>query len=74
MSLERDRTRLELYYAAEEGILNGEQSSTVEGMTFTYGDLGRIQTEIVRLEARVEQQESAIGGFGVSRVVFGSDK
>jgi len=51
----RLQARLDMYLAAEQAILEGNQSwSSPDGMNYSRGDLGRIQYEIRSLEAQLE--------------------
>ncbi len=49
------QARLTLYRNAETKILAGAQSRTVGDTVFTYADLGKLQTEIHRLENAITQ-------------------
>ena len=62
--------RLSLYLAAERRILEGGQSSTIAGTTFTQGDLRTVQLEITRLRGELALVQSG-GSFGCQPVVFG---
>ena len=56
-SLETLQQRLEAYVACERAILNGHQSRTVEGTTYTRADLGRVQQAINELQYQIAQFE-----------------
>lgn len=45
--------RLALYLAAEKKVLEGNQSFTVAGTTFTHPDLGQLRAEIRNLRAEL---------------------
>lgn len=54
--LTRLRNRLELYYEAEEKILNG-QSYTIGDLTLTRADLGKVNKKIEELEVKISTLE-----------------
>lgn len=62
--------RLALYLAAEKKILEGNQSQTISGTTFTRADLSIIRTEIRSIRAELAMVQSG-GSFGCQPVVFG---
>lgn len=71
--LPTDRERLAVYLAAEQAILRGNQSYTVDGHTFTRADLGQIQNAIARLRQSVALNGAAVptvGGINTTQVVF----
>lgn len=61
--------RLALYLAAEKKILEGNQSSTVAGTTFTRADLGQIRSEIKNLRAELAMLQGQ--SFAPIQVFFG---
>ena len=61
--------RLALYKAAEKKILEGNQSWSVKGKSFTKADLPAIQMEIRRLEQQLAMANNG-GQFSVGQVVF----
>jgi hypothetical protein len=62
--------RLALYLAAERKILEGAQSHSIAGTTFTRADLRAVQAEITRLRGELALVQSG-GSFGCQPVVFG---
>ncbi|MBI9109992.1 hypothetical protein [Maridesulfovibrio ferrireducens] len=64
MSLERDKARLENYYAAEESILAGDRNTELKGMKYQEAALADIRRGIADLENKLGSS------FRVSRVVF----
>lgn len=66
-----DTERLAAYMQCERSILLGHQSYTVEGMTFTRADLGRVQSVIETLRNRVIAAGSrSVGGIRTIQVIF----
>lgn len=66
-----DAERLAAYLKCERAILLGHQSYSVEGMTFTRADLGRVQAVIDTLRNRVIAAGShSVGGIRTTQVVF----
>lgn len=62
--------RLALYLKAETSILEGNQSYSVSGMTYTRADLGQVRAEINRLRQDLAMVQNA-GSYGCQSVVFG---
>lgn len=60
--------RLSSYLAAEAAILSGMQSYSVDGMTFTRADLGKVQFKIKELQAEINR--TSYGGSS-NRARFG---
>lgn len=68
--LTRVKNRLEMYYEAEEKILDGAQSYAIGSRNLTRADLGKIQDKIKELEAEKRLLESnSSGKRKVSRIV-----
>lgn len=57
-----DEERLALYIQAERAILLGHQSYTIEGLSYTRADLGKIQSMISSLRARLEARQAQTSG------------
>lgn len=62
--LERYRTRLELYYAAEEAILGGAQEYQIGSRNLKRADLAEIRKVIKSLEDEIAALESVLDGNG----------
>lgn len=65
--LERNRERLELYYAAERAILDGAQSYAIGSRSLSRADLSEVTETIAALEARVAEDEAALAPGGGRR-------
>lgn len=67
--LARNTARLDLYYRAEEAILDGAQSYAIGSRNLTRADLGEITEMIATLETKVAEDEAALeaGGRGGRR-------
>lgn len=65
--LERNQERLDLYYKAEEAILNGAQSYAIGSRNLTRANLGDIQEMIATLETKVAEDEAAVESGGSGR-------
>ncbi|MFA7455632.1 MAG: hypothetical protein WCZ10_14345 [Desulfobulbaceae bacterium] len=65
--------RLLLYKTTEQKILEGNQSWTAGGITYSRASLGRVQELIRELEARLEMAQAAAGTGAPSHstAVFG---
>ncbi len=72
MTIIEIKDRLALYTAAEQKILEGNQSYTVGRRQFTRADLQQIQTEIRRLghELAIAQTNDGLGAPNHSQSVF----
>lgn len=66
---ERVKSRLDLYYAAEEAILSGAQSYEIGSRKLTRADLDAIRKVITALETDLAELESAIAGKGFRKCV-----
>jgi hypothetical protein len=66
--LARAEARLTLYVAAETAILQGAQSYSIGNRTLSRADLGRIASEIQRLETEILQLDRG-GAIRIQRVV-----
>ena len=62
--LPTDEERLALYLRAERAILLGHQSYSIEGLTYTRADLGRVQAVIASLRARLAARQASASGAG----------
>jgi len=62
--------RLSLYLAAERKILEGNQSYSVSGVTYSRADLAQVRAEITRLRAELDMVQNN-GSYGCQQVVFG---
>lgn len=62
-TLEKLRAKLAMYEAAEEAILDGAQSYSVNGRALTRANLSDIREAIDVLEARIEMKEGSAGGM-----------
>lgn len=62
--------RLSLYLAAERKILEGNQSWTVAGVTYSRAELSQVRAEIARLRQELLLIQSG-GSYGCQPVVFG---
>ena len=67
-----DAQRLEAYLQAERAILLGNQSYTVDGMTFTRADLGKVQgmISLLRQSLPAPGARPTVGGIVTTQVVF----
>jgi hypothetical protein len=70
MTLEELKERLALYLTAERKILEGNQSYTVNGVTYDRAQLGQVRTEIASLSQQIYMLENG-GAFGCQSVFFG---
>lgn len=55
--LKRKRSRLEMYYAAEEAILAGAQSYSIGSRTMTKANLSEVRKMIDTLETEIDELE-----------------
>lgn len=62
--------RLSLYLAAERKIIEGNQSWSVAGVSYTKADLSQVRAEIARLRQELSLVQSG-GSYGCQPVVFG---
>ena len=62
--------RLALYLAAERKILEGNQSWTVAGVSYSRADLGQVRSEIARLRQELTVIQTG-GSYGCQPVIFG---
>lgn len=62
--LERNRERLDLYYAAEKAIIEGAQSYAIGSRNLTRANLAEITEMIETLEAKVAEDETALETAG----------
>lgn len=69
--LEKYKQRLEMYYQAEEAILNGAQSYSLGSRNLTRANLAEVKEMIEYLEKRVEVEEAKAKGKGKMRVMGG---
>lgn len=60
--LETYKTRLDLYYKAEQAILEGAQSYTIGSRHLTRADLAEIRKMINSLEDGIDELEAAVSG------------
>ena len=60
--LTKYKDRLDLYYKAEEAILDGAQSYSVGSRHLTRADLAEIRKMIVTLEDNIEELEAQVSG------------
>lgn len=67
-TLDELTSRRTLYLNAERAILEGSQSYTVEGATYTRADLASIQRQIRELDAQIASFSG--GGFSAYQVRF----
>ena len=65
--LDRNRSRLDLYYKAEEAILGGAQSYTIGSRNLTRANLAEITEMIQILEGRVAEDEAALASSSGGR-------
>lgn len=70
MTLEELKERLALYLVAERKILEGNQSYTVNGVTYDRASLSHIRNEIADLNQQIYMLENG-GAFGCQSVFFG---
>lgn len=62
--LAKYKARLELYYKAEEAILDGAQSYTIGSRHLTRADLAEIRKMMATLENGIDELESELAGNG----------
>lgn len=58
----RNVERLELYYKAEQAILDGAQSYTIGSRSLTRANLAEVQEMIATLETKVAEDEAMLAG------------
>lgn len=58
--ISRNSARLDLYYRAEEAILEGAQSYAIGSRNLTRADLGEITEMIATLEDKIAEDEAAL--------------
>lgn len=69
--LEKYKERLEMYYQAEEAILNGAQSYSLGSRNLTRANLAEVKEMIEYLEKQVVIEEAKAKGKGKMRVMGG---
>lgn len=67
--LDKYKSRLELYYKAEEAILDGAQSYSLGSRTLTRADLHEIRMMISNIETEIDSMEAELSGTGRRRCV-----
>jgi len=70
MTIDQLNERLALYLAAERKILEGNQSYTVNGVTYDRANLGQVRAEIASLSQQIFLLDAG-GNYGVQSVLFG---
>jgi hypothetical protein len=70
MTIDQLNERLALYLAAERKILEGNQSYTVNGVTYDRAHLGQVRAEIASLSQQIFLLDAG-GNYGVQSVLFG---
>lgn len=66
-----DAQRLALYEQCEAAILTGNQSYTVDGMTFTRANLTEVRRAIMELRQSMAGAVSgSLGGIRTTQVIF----
>lgn len=68
-SLDRVLSRLDLYYEAEQKILEGAQSYTIGTRSLTRADLSEIQSTIEALEGKASELEAAVSGSSKRKAI-----
>lgn len=69
--LNKDKARLELYFAAEEAILSGAQHYQIGSRSLTRADLSEIRKMIDNLTDSIDELESELAGYGRRRAMRG---
>lgn len=69
--LEKYKQRLEMYYKAEEAILNGAQSYSLGSRNLTRANLAEVRQMIDYLEKQVANEEAKAKGKGKLKVMGG---
>lgn len=69
--LEEYKKRLEMYYKAEEAILNGAQSYSLGSRNLTRANLADVRQMIDYLIKQIEVEEARLRGKGKMKVVGG---
>lgn len=69
--LEEYKKRLEMYYQAEEAILNGAQSYSLGSRNLTRANLADVRQMIDYLIKQIEVEEARLRGKGKMKVVGG---